>query len=52
MYEGVDQTYEKSVASGEVLDATPTEHRHTGVMEDVQKGDLAVVLSQHEEDCV
>lgn len=36
----------------QILEVTPGEHGHNGVMIDVQERDLVLLLTQHEEDRV
>lgn len=52
MHEGVDEAYEDAVSAGIVLGAAPADHRHHGVVVQVQEGHLVVLLPQHEEDRV
>lgn len=50
--EGVDQAQERAMATRKVLDANQAADGHQRVVVDVQEGDLALVLTQHEEDRV
>jgi len=47
--EGVEQAEEGAVATWGELNAEPDRHGHAAVMDDVQRGNLASLLAQHEE---
>lgn len=49
VHEGVEQAEEGAVAAGGELDAEPHRHRHAAVVDHVQGGHLAGLLSQNEE---
>lgn len=50
--EGVDHPNERPVAPGVVLGGSPGDHRHHGVVVHVEECNLALLLSDDEEDCV
>lgn len=52
VHEGVDNADEGSVSAGEVLGATPRDHRHDGVVVQVQERYLVILFPQDEEDRV
>lgn len=52
MHEGVDPANEGPVSAGVVLAGAPADHGHHGVMVDMEEGNLAIVLAEHEEDGV
>lgn len=48
----MNQTYESSVTARVVLGGTPGNHRHYGVVVQMQEADLAVLFPQREEHCI
>lgn len=52
VHEGVDDADEGAVSSGEVLGASPRDHRHDGVVVQVQERYLVILFPQDEEDRV